>query len=98
MTILTVNEWEQKALNRVDELKDELVKLCQDLIRIPSWDRKTRGEAEVAHRVGKALEKRGIKTEYITSHPNIDNLVATWEVNNGKRLLFNGHVDVVPPG
>ncbi|MFX1301599.1 MAG: M20 family metallopeptidase, partial [Promethearchaeota archaeon] len=31
-------------------------------------------------------------------HPNIDNLVATWKVNEGKRLLFNGHVGVVPPG
>jgi succinyl-diaminopimelate desuccinylase len=95
---LTVNEWEQKALNRVDELKDELVKLCQDLIRIPSWNRERRGEAEVAHRVGKTVEKRGIQTEYFASHPSIDNLVATWEVNKGKRLLFNGHADVVPPG
>lgn len=95
---LTMNEWEQKALNRIDELKDELVELCQDIIRIPSWDRETRGEAVVAHRVGKTLEKRGIQTEYFASHPNIDNLVATWEVGEGKRLLFNGHVDVVPPG
>ncbi|MFX1508949.1 MAG: M20 family metallopeptidase [Promethearchaeota archaeon] len=92
------NEWEQKVLSRVDELRDELVKLCQDIIRIPSWDRETRGEAEVAHRVGKTMEKRGIQTEYVTSHPSIDNLVATWAAKNGKRLLFNGHVDVVPPG
>lgn len=98
VVILTVEGWEQKVLKRVDELQDELVKLCQDIIRIPSWDRETRGEAEVSHRVGKTLEKRGIQTEYFSSHPNIDNLVATWKVNEGKRLLFNGHVDVVPPG
>lgn len=95
---LTVDEWEQKVLKRVDELQDELVELCQDIIRIPSWDRETRGEAEVAHRVGETLEKRGFHTEYFASHPNIDNLVSTWKVNEGKRLLFNGHVDVVPPG
>jgi len=95
---LTENGWEQKVLDHVDRLENELVKLCQDIIRIPSWDRETRGEAEVAHRVGKTLEHRGIQTEYFSSHPNIDNLVATWKVNKGKRLLFNGHVDVVPPG
>jgi succinyl-diaminopimelate desuccinylase len=96
--LMTVSEWEQRVLSRVDELRDELVELCQDIIRIPSWDRETRGEAEVAHRVGKTLENRGIQTEYVTSHPSIDNLVATWTANKGKRLLFNGHVDVVPPG
>ena len=98
MVSLPTSEWEQKALNYIDDLKDELVTLCQELIRIPSWNRETRGEAEAAHRVGKTLEKRGIETAYYASHPNIDNLVATWEANKGKRILFNGHVDVVPPG
>lgn len=98
MVTLTTSEWEQKIIAHIDESKDELVELCQDLIRIPSWDRETRGEAEVAHHVGKTLEKRGIQTEYFASHPNIDNLVATWKASKGKRLLFNGHVDVVPPG
>lgn len=95
---LTFAEWEQKALNHIDDLKDELVVLCQDLIRIPSWDRETRGEAEVAHRVGKTLEKYRIEPDFFTSHPNIDNLVATWNAGRGERLLFNGHADVVPAG
>jgi succinyl-diaminopimelate desuccinylase len=95
---LTASEWERKVLNRIDDRKQELVELCQDLIRIPSWDRETPGEAQVAHRVGKTLEKRGIETEYFASHPNIDNLVATWKGGKGGRILFNGHVDVVPPG
>ena len=95
---MSISEWEQKILQRIDECQDELVKLCQDMIRIPSWDRETRGEAEVAHCAGKTLEKRDIVTEYISSHPNIDNLVATWGPGRGKRLLFNGHIDVVPPG
>ena len=95
---MTVSEWEHKVLNHIDALRDELVKLCQDMIRIPSFDRETQGEAEVAHCVGKTLEKRGIDTEYISSHENIDNLVATWEVNKGERILLNGHTDVVPPG
>jgi succinyl-diaminopimelate desuccinylase len=95
---MTANDWERKVLNHIDVLQDELVKLCQDMIRIPSFDRETRGEAEVAHCVGKTLEKRGIDTEYISSHENIDNLVATWEVNEGERILLNGHIDVVPPG
>jgi succinyl-diaminopimelate desuccinylase len=95
---VTVIDWEQKVLKHIDGLADELVELCQDLIRIPSWDRETRGEAECARRVGKMLVKRGIQTEYIASHPNIDNLIATWKANKGARILFNGHIDVVPPG
>ncbi|MFW9830523.1 MAG: M20 family metallopeptidase [Candidatus Thorarchaeota archaeon] len=96
---MAYTEWEQQTLNHIDKLKNELVTLCQDLIRIPSWNRDEPGEAEVAHRVGKTLETHGIHSEYFTSHPNIDNLVATWEVKkHQKRLLFNGHADVVPPG
>jgi acetylornithine deacetylase/succinyl-diaminopimelate desuccinylase family protein len=93
------SEWESHVVKHIDTLSNELVELCQDLIRIPSWDRETRGEAEVAHRVGKTLENRNIPTEYVASHENIDNLIATWQAKKGgRRLLFNGHVDVVPPG
>ncbi len=96
---MATNEWEQRVIARIDELKDEIVQLCQDLIRIPSWDREMRGEAEVAHHVGRTLEKHGIHSEYFASHPSIDNLVATWDTKKGnRRLLFNGHADVVPPG
>lgn len=92
-------EWEREVIQHIDTLEDELIELCQELIRIPSWDRETRGEAEVAHRVGKTLEKRNIPTEYLSSHPSIENLIATWQAKKGgRRLLFNGHVDVVPPG
>jgi len=93
------SEWEQEVIQHIDTLKDELIELCQELIRIPSWDRETRGEADVSRRVGKTLEKRNIPTEYLCSHPNIENLVATWQAKkDGRRILFNGHVDVVPPG
>lgn len=96
---MTLSEWESQLITHIDELKGELVELCQELIRIPSWDRETRGEAEVAHRVGKTLMKHGIEVEYFPSHPNIENLVATWTRKKSKRrLLFNGHSDVVPPG
>ncbi len=96
---MSLSSWEQRVKKRIENMKDILVTLCQDLVRIPSWDRETGGEAEVAHRVGKTLEKYKIKTEFFTSHPNIDNLVATIKgVQTEKRLLFNGHSDVVPPG
>jgi len=68
-------------------------------VRIPSWDREQHGEADAAHLVGATLKDHGIPFEFFQSHPNIENLVATLEGAPGKpRLLFNGHVDVVPPG
>ena len=54
-------------LKQIDTLEDELVELCQDLIRIPSWDRETRGEADCSRRVGKTLEKREFSPN--TLHP-----------------------------
>jgi succinyl-diaminopimelate desuccinylase len=96
---MSKSPWEQRVVQRIDAVQDELVELCRDLVRIPSWDRAKRGEAEAAHRVGAALEQHAIPVEFFQSHPSIDNLVATLEGAAAKpRLLFNGHVDVVSPG
>ncbi|MFX1474600.1 MAG: M20 family metallopeptidase [Promethearchaeota archaeon] len=96
---MSLIDWEQRVIKRVDACKDELVKLCSNLVRIPSYDRETRGEAESAHLVGRHLEQYKIPYELFKSHPSIENLVAALEgVKEGRRLLFNGHIDVVPPG
>ena len=75
---MAMRSWEQQVITRIDELKNELVTLCQDLVRIPSWDRETRGEAKVAHRLGKTLEQHKIEPESHSSHPNVENLIASW--------------------
>jgi succinyl-diaminopimelate desuccinylase len=91
--------WEQRVVQHIDAAKSELLGLCRDLVRIPSWDLEQHGEAEAAHRVGLTLKRHAIPVEFFQSHPNIENLVATWRGAAAKpRLLFNGHVDVVPPG
>ena len=96
---MTLTDWERRVIERVDAVKDELVTLCRDLVRIPSFDRESRGEAESARLVGRYLEQHKISTEFFESHPSIKNLVATLEgVKDDPRLLFNGHLDVVPPG
>jgi succinyl-diaminopimelate desuccinylase len=96
---MSLPDWEKRVLERVDSLEEELVNLCRDLVRIPSFSRETRGEAESAHLVGRYLEQHEIPSEFYTSHPSIDNLVATLNgEKEGRRLLFNGHLDVVPPG
>ncbi len=96
---MSLTEWEQRVVERIDAVKEELVTLCRDLVLIPSFDRETRGEAESAHLVGRYLEQHKISSEFFASHPSIENLVATFKgAKEGRRLLFNGHVDVVPPG
>ncbi len=96
---MAMHSWEQQVVTRIDELKNELITLCQDLVRIPSWDRETGGEAEVAHRLGKTLEQHKIEPELYRSHPHVENLIASWTPKKTeRRLLFNGHIDVVPPG
>ncbi|MHB1133066.1 MAG: M20 family metallopeptidase [Chloroflexota bacterium] len=45
------------------------------------------------------LEAEGIPCEVLSARPRVDNLVARLRGRRpGKSLLFNGHVDVVPPG
>lgn len=96
---MSLTYWEQRVVDCIDAAKDELVTLCRDLVRIPSFDRETRGEAESAHLVGRHLEGHKISSELFASHPGIENLVATLKgAKEGRRLLFNGHIDVVPPG
>jgi succinyl-diaminopimelate desuccinylase len=96
---MPTDSWEQRVIQHVDTARDELVELCRDLVRIPSWDREQHGEADAARRVGATLKNHGIPAEFLQSHPSIENLVAVLEGAPGKpRLLFNGHVDVVPPG
>ncbi len=96
---MSLTDWEQSVIERVDAWKDKLVTLCRGLVRIPSFDRETRGEAESAYLVGKHLEPFKISTEFFKSHSSIENLVATLKgAKDGRRLLFNGHIDVVPPG
>lgn len=75
-----------------------VVNLTRRLIRIPSVN-PPGDESEVALLVGEELEKLGFKVEYVEPASKRVNVVAVLRGDGeGRTLLFNGHLDVVPPG
>jgi acetylornithine deacetylase/succinyl-diaminopimelate desuccinylase-like protein len=81
-------------------LEEEVVKICQDLIRIPSvnfGDGKG-DEKAVAEYVVVSLAEVGIPAKIYESAPNRCNVIANIEGSDTSRpgLVVHGHIDVVP--
>lgn len=76
----------------------EIVNIMQELIRCPSVNPPAQ-TAECAQVVSDILRKNNIKAEIVEAQQGVANVVARLEgKNSGKRLLLNGHLDVVAPG
>lgn len=81
-------------------LETEVVKICQDLIRIPSVNfGEGRGdEKAVAEYIVSSLAEVGIESEIFESAPNRCNVIARLSGRDATRpgLVVHGHIDVVP--
>lgn len=98
----------ENILANVEGLKDELVKITCDTIRIPSVNPTypginredvIGGESEVNKYLKQIADEIGLDTDYWEAEADRANLVGTIKgSSNGKSLIFNGHVDVVPAG
>ena len=99
------------VLRAVDSLKDELVQLVCDTVRIPSVTPMSAGfgssdtvveisgETQVNHALKPVMESCGLETDLWEVEKGRANLVGIWRgKGRGRSLLLNGHVDVVPPG
>ena len=92
-----------KLLKEVDEARQELVELLQDLVRIPTVNTgimPTGNETELCQFLKKKLDAEGIDSEIIEEVLTRGNLVARLRgAEDGKaRLMFMSHTDVVPIG
>lgn len=81
-------------------LEDEVVRICQDLIRIPSvnFGEGKGDEKKVAEYVAASLEEVGIKATMYESAPGRCNVMAKILGRDSSRpgLVVHGHLDVVP--
>ena len=81
-------------------LEEEVVKICQDLIRIPSvnFGEGKGDEKAVAEYVVASLAEVGIPATIYESAPNRCNVIANIEGTDTSRpgLVVHGHIDVVP--
>ena len=76
----------------------EVVKLTQNLVRIPSHKEVPTREKEVSDYIYKYCRENGLEVEY----QNVDGSRKNVNIylkgqGRGKTILFNGHTDTVPP-
>jgi succinyl-diaminopimelate desuccinylase len=84
-----MNETEKRILEKIDELKDEIVKFHQKSIQIPS-ENPPRKYKEIIKFTEKIFQDLGLKT-----HVKRDNLIGELGDEGGKSLIFYGHLDTV---
>ena len=81
-------------------VEDDAIKICQELIRIPSVNfGEGRGdESAVAAYIVKSLAEVGIEAKIYESAPNRCNVIARVKGSDATRpgLVVHGHIDVVP--
>ena len=97
----------------VEDLRDEMLGLLQTLVRIPSLPGREKGVQDIIAKemsgMGLSLDIWDPVDPALQSHPAYvpseipytgrPNVVGTWKgAGGGKKLIFNGHVDVVPTG
>ena len=102
------SEISQRITRAVDNLKDELIQLVSDTVKIPSvnpnypgevYQDTIGGETKVAEFLKPVMDNIGLKTDIWEQEKGRANLVGVLNGSGGgKSLIFNGHTDVVPPG
>ncbi len=98
---------EQRIVEQVDVLREDMVSFLRDLIRIPSINPPGDEYLPCARLVGDVLKSLGFETRYVTAKDHPDHSAERPRVNVVGRLPgvspmptlhFNGHTDVVPAG
>jgi acetylornithine deacetylase/succinyl-diaminopimelate desuccinylase-like protein len=91
---------ENDGMSEIRNLEDEAIRICQDLIRIPSVNfGEGRGDEEaVAKYIVTSLAEVGIEAKIYESAPKRCNVIARIKGRNPDKpgLVVHGHIDVVP--
>jgi acetylornithine deacetylase/succinyl-diaminopimelate desuccinylase-like protein len=99
---MTVSQQLSEIMNRVDEARDEIVELCQEIVRIPSVSYGTPDsgdELPVAEHLQAKLATDVIDSTIYIPRPNLGNLIVNYDdskTGTSPSLLFMSHTDVVP--
>ncbi len=87
-----------KGISISDSDTEQVVGFTKDLVRIPSVNPPGE-ETKVAEYFSAKLSQLGFKVDLYEVDKNRCNIVGTLKGKGGGRtLMFNGHMDVVPPG
>ena len=97
-----------RVLAQIDDLRDEAVAALQHLVRIPSVTPKypgldvtpyVGGETRCNEALAELFAAAGTRNDLWEEEPGRANLVGVISGSgSGRSLIFNGHIDTVPPG
>jgi succinyl-diaminopimelate desuccinylase len=80
----------------VKALKDDIVSLLSDLVKIPSV---CGDEHRIASFIADWLRKNGLQPQILDVKPNRPNVITVLKGSKpGPRIMLNGHMDTVEPG
>ena len=91
-----MNSGRQQLLDWIDRDRDDLVGFLQAFVqhRSPNPPGDTRDTAEF---ITSFLERRGLPYRIISPHPEMPNIVGSFDcAHPGRHLVLNGHIDVFP--
>ena len=80
---------EDQLLEKIDNMRDEIIKFHQEIVRIPSENPPSKYK-EVARFVEKKMSEIGLKTSI-----KRNNVIGEFNNGGGSTLIFNGHFDTV---
>jgi succinyl-diaminopimelate desuccinylase len=86
-----------KVVSGIENKREEMVKLCCDLIGFKS-ENPPANVTDIAYFIRDYFKERGFKVSTYEPRKGKISVSARLEKGEGKRLLWNGHVDVVPAG
>lgn len=102
-----LSEAKALVLKQVDQMRDEILDLVSEVVRIPSvnpnfpgvrYEEHVGGETRVNRVLEQHMRAAGMETHWVEGAPERQNLVGVLRGSGGGRtLVFNGHVDTVPP-
>lgn len=90
----------EKILEKAEELREDIVRTTQELIKIPSVEAEADGDYPYGENVYKSLKKAiDISSKLGLKYKNIDNYAAHIEIGEAEDILaLLCHLDVVPEG
>lgn len=89
---------EELIIQEIENNSEEYIEFLRDLIQLESYN-PPGNEKSVALIIKQYLKENNIDCEIFPFDENRANLFTTLNDNfDGKNLLYNGHMDVVPPG
>jgi succinyl-diaminopimelate desuccinylase len=92
-----MNMTEEQILKDIEKNREMYIDFFRDVLKAKSYN-PPGDELNVAKVIDGFLKKFNITSEIYPFGENRANLVASLNGNDDKLLLYNGHMDVVPPG